>query len=133
MKKIIIDTNFLMIPYQFRVDIFSEFRRICSFNYQLFIFGQTINELKKIIDEQTGKNKKAAQFALKLVKLKNINIIKSEQTDVDTLILSNLNEEIIPATQDIMLKRELAKRGASIIILRQKKYLQLIETKLLRF
>ena len=71
MKKIIIDTNFLMIPIQFRVDIFSEIDRICNFNYKLFIFEQSINELKNIIEKQTGKNKKAAQFALKLIKLKN--------------------------------------------------------------
>lgn len=119
-----------MIPYKFRLDIFSEFRRICSFNYQLSIFKQTIDELKKIIDKQTGKNKKAAQFALKLIKLKNINIIKAGQKDVDSLMLDNLMENTIIATQDTLLRRELIKKGASVIILRQKRYLQLIERKL---
>ena len=130
MKNIIIDTNFLMIPLQFRVDIFSEFNRICNFNYKLFIFEQSISELKNIIEKQTGKSKKAAQFALKLIKLKNIGIIKSEKEDVDALILNNLSKDTIIATQDMLLKKELLKRGASVIILRQKKYLQLIERKL---
>ncbi|MEK6828276.1 MAG: PIN domain-containing protein [Nanoarchaeota archaeon] len=130
MKNIIIDTNFLMIPLQFRVDIFSEFNRICNFNYKLSIFEQSISELKNIIEKQTGKSKKAAQFALKLIKLKNIGIIKSEKEDVDALILNNLSKDTIIATQDMLLKKELLKRGASVIILRQKKYLQLIERKL---
>ena len=130
MKNIIIDTNFLMIPLQFRVDIFSEFNRICNFNYKLFIFEQSISELKNIIEKQTGKSKKAAQFTLKLIKLKNIDIIKSSQEDVDSLILNNLDKDTIIATQDILLKKELLKKGASVIILRQKKYLQLIERKL---
>ena len=125
MKKIIIDTNFLMIPIQFRVDIFSELNRICNFNYKLFIFEQSINELKNIIEKQTGKNRKAAQFALKLIKLKNINIIKSKRKNVDSLILKNASNDTIVATQDSHLKKKLLEKGASVIILRQKKYLQL--------
>jgi rRNA-processing protein FCF1 len=131
MKKIIIDTNFLMVPYKFRVDIFSELNRVCNFNYQLFIFQQSINELKNIINKQSGKNRKAAQFALKLIKLKNINIIKSDENeDVDSLILQSVNKNTVIATQDTKLKKELLKKGSAIITLRQKKYLQLLEGKL---
>jgi len=127
MKKIIIDTNFLLIPLQFKVDIFSEIDRICHFNYELSIFEKSIEELKNIIKKQSRKNKKAAQFALNLIKLKKIHTIKSKQKDVDSLILENLDKDTIIATQDIKLKKELLQRDASVIILRQKKYLQLIE------
>ena len=129
MKKIIIDTNFLMIPFQFRVDIFSEFNRICNFNYKLLIFEQSIGELKNIVEKQSGIDRKAAQFALKLIKLKNIGILKSKQKDVDELILDNADQNTIIATQDLHLKKELLEKGASVIILRQKKYLQLLERK----
>lgn len=130
MKKIILDTNFLLIPLQFRVDIFSELNRICNFNYKIFIFEQSISELKNIMEKQKGKDKKAAQFALKLVKLKNIGIIKSGENDVDGLILDYASDDTIVATQDIRLKKQLLEKGASVIILRQKKYLQLLERKL---
>ena len=127
MKKIILDTNFLLIPIQFRVDIFSEFNRICHFNYKLLIFESTIDELKNIMENQRGASKKAAQFALKLIKLKNIEIIESEKKDVDSLILDNFAKDSVIATQDINLKKQLLEKGASVIILRQKKYLQLIK------
>jgi len=130
MEKIIIDTNFLCIPLKFKVDIFSEFNRICDFNYKLYIFEQSINELKKIIEKQKGINKRAARFAIKLIKLKNIEIIKTVEKDVDSLILENLSKDIIVATQDLNLKRELLKKGISVIILRNKKYLEIIERKL---
>ena len=130
MKNIILDTNFLMIPWQFKVDIFSEFERICNFNYRLCIYEQSFSELKNIIQNQSGKDKKAAQFALKLIKLKNIKILKSEKKDVDSLILENFDENSIVATQDFILKRKLLEKGASIAILRQKKYLQLLERKI---
>ena len=127
MKKTIIDTNFLMIPLQFRVDIFSELNRICHFNYKLIVYGQTVEELKNVMQKQAGKNKKAAQFALKLIKLKNIEIIESWKKDVDSLILENLDKDTIVATQDIMLKKEVLEKGSSVIILRKKQHLQLIE------
>ena len=131
MKKIIIDTNFLMIPYKFRVDIFSEFRRICNFNYNLFIYGQTIDELNGIVEKQSGDDKRAAKFALNLIKIKQISIIKSENKDldsyVDALILGNSDENTVIATQDIGLKKRLLEKAISVIILRQKKYLELVE------
>lgn len=130
MEKIVIDTNFLLIPIQFKVDIFSEFRRICDFNYKLYVFEQTINELMHITEKQSGKDKKAAKFALKLIKLKDIAIIKSGQKSVDLLILQNLDKNTTVATQDFKLKKELLKKNCSLIILRQKKYLQLVERKL---
>ena len=130
MKKIILDTNFLMIPWQFHVDIFSELDRICNFNYKLYIFEETINELRNIINNAKGRNKKAAQIALKLISLKNINTIKSPRRDVDALILENASENDIVATQDMQLKRELVKKGVSLIALRSKKHLILNERKL---
>ena len=132
MNRIILDTNFLMIPWQFRVDIFSEFNRICSFNYKLYIFEESIDELRGIMNNKnsSGKDKKAAEFALKLIKLKNIGVIKSKKKDVDSLILENANEGDFVATQDMQLKRELVKKGVSLIALRKKKYLILNERKL---
>lgn len=129
MKRIILDTNSLMIPLQFRVDIFSEIDRVCNFNYTLCIFRQTIDELKGII-ERNEKGRKAAQFALKLINSKNIDIIDSERKGVDSLILENADENTIVATQDKELKKQLIKRGIAMIVLRQKKYLKLIEGKL---
>ena len=46
MKKIILDTNFLLIPAQFKVDIFDEIDRIMIEKYQLFVLDKTIDELK---------------------------------------------------------------------------------------
>ena len=129
MKKIIIDTNFLMIPYKFRVDIFSEINRVCSFNYRLFIMEKTVEELKGIIKNQPRKDKKAAQFALKLIGLKNIGTIPSKENDVDSAILQAACKDTVVATQDVFLKRQLAEKGASVIWMRQKKYLQYSEGK----
>lgn len=127
MKKIILDTNFLMIPLQFRVDIFSELERICHFNYNLYVFEQSVDELNNIIEKQKGKSRNAAKFALKLINMKNIGILEAEGRSVDSIILKNADKDTIVATQDGLLKKKLLEKGVSVIILRQKKYLQLIE------
>jgi len=124
MKKIILDTNFLMIPCKFKVDIFSEIKRICDFKHDVFVLDKTIDELKKIIKLQKGKNKEAAKIALLLVKNKKIRKIETnENLDVDGILLKQKGAVI--ATQDIELKRKLKKKSIRTISLRQRKYLVL--------
>ncbi len=127
MNKIILDTNFLLIPLQFNVDIFEEINRICVFKYKLFIIDKTIEELKDIIEKQRGKNKIAAGFALKLLKTKKVAIIETkENKSVDDLIVDiSEKKNYIVATQDIDLKKRLKQHNVPLIVLRQKKYLLL--------
>ena len=131
MKKILLDTNFLMINAQFRVDIFSEIERICNFNYKLYVLDKTVDELKYIIEKQKGKHKGAAKIGLQLLKIKNVNVIKtnaSEKTD-DIIVEYAYKKDYLVATQDKDLKRKLINQGATTIILKQKKVLAVINDK----
>lgn len=124
MRKILLDTNFLLIPAQFNIDIFSEINRICQFKYKLYVLDKIIDELKSIQKDkrQKLKNKKAAKLALQLIEAKKVNIIKTKQDKpVDDLIAA-LKGYII-ATQDINLKKRLK---AKIITLRAKKKLIIV-------
>ena len=125
MKKIILDTNFLLIPAQFKLDIFSEISNICNFKYKLYILDKTMNELSNIIEKQKGKSREAAKLAIKLIKLKKISIMKTkEKLFVDDLILKKANkQEFIVATQDRILKKQLKIKGIPLVVLRQKKRL----------
>lgn len=128
MKKIILDTNFLLAPYQFKVDIFTEINRIADFRYEIFVLDKTLDELKRINREQTGLNKDAARFALKMIGAKGIKSLKSEagrNTD-DSIVGIASKEEYIVATQDKILKKRLMDKGIAIIIIRQGKKLELL-------
>jgi len=117
MEKILLDTNFLLAVGEFKIDIFSEFERICNFTYKLFTLDKVVDEIKAIIKKQKGKNKKNAEFALKL--LKKIKIINTKEGFTDDLITS-MSKDYIVATQDAGLKKRL--KGKKIVI-RQKKHL----------
>jgi hypothetical protein len=127
MRKVIIDTNFLLIPYQFKVDIFSEIRRICNVKYDVFVLDKTVGELERIIGKQGGKHREAAKLALGLLKSKGVKVIETrEDKVVDDIIveLANRKEHIV-ATQDKGLKRRLKTKGIPVITLRQRQYLVL--------
>ena len=119
--KIILDTNFLMIPYLFKVDIIKEFDRILDETYELCIFDKSVEELMKIISNQSGKDKDAAKFALQFIEKNKFQLIHTDKY-VDDAILEET--EFTIATQDKDLKEKLKKQGRKIIILRQKKYLE---------
>ena len=125
MAKIILDTNFLMIPAQFNVDIFSEIHRICDFKYELYIIDKTIDELNKIIKEQKGKNRANAKVALLLVKHKKIKKMKTAEGKTDDVIISSLSPGDIVATQDAFLQKRAIKKGARVIFLKGTTHLAL--------
>ncbi len=133
MKRIFLDTNFLLIPFVYKVDIFSEIKRIMDEPYKICILDMTIDELNKIIAEQSGKDKEAAKMALQLIEKMNITIIEvkeqnlymnlnSKEPIVDDILVKLADENTIIATQDKLLKKRLNK----VIVLRSKKRLEYV-------
>lgn len=123
MKKIILDTSFLVSCAEFKVDLFSEFERICDFSFELFIVDKSLVELDFI--EKKGGKSKAFVNIVKLFLQKGIKTIKSNsQKSVDDLIIETVDKESCAvATQDAELKRRLKQKQIPVITIRQKKYL----------
>ncbi len=125
MKRIVLDTNFLMIPAQFKVDIFSELNRLMIEPYEMFAFDSTIDELEKISSGKR-KDRNAAKVALQLIKQKNLKRLhNSIHGYTDDFILEGVTNKDIVCTQDLALKRRLKikHKGIAFINLKSKKYL----------
>lgn len=120
MKKIILDTNFLMAVSQFNIDIFKELERICDFNYELYVLEGTKEELEKLIKELSLSKKVAAKIALSLIERTDINIILHKKGHVDDILAE---QDAIIATQDKELKQKLKAKDIKTITIRQKKHL----------
>jgi len=120
------DTNFLMIPSQFKVDIFQELKRLINSPFEIFIHGSTIGELEKLA-KSNSKVKIHANIALKLIKQKNLKRLANSVNEkyTDDLILEGVTSKDIVCTQDQILKRRLKEshRGIRLITLKSKKYL----------
>jgi hypothetical protein len=126
MLRVILDTNFLMIPVQFKVDVFSEIQRLMTEPYELCVYQGTLDELD---DLAQGKTKKASQAktAIMLIKQKNLKSLPNSINEkyADNLILEGVTSKDIVCTQDQALKRLLRHKhkGIRLITLKSKKYL----------
>jgi len=130
-KKVLLDTNFLMSCFQFKVDIFSEIDRIIIAKYEIIVLDKTVEELENIVKNQKGKDKEAAKFALKLIENKKPIMIKTnndKKTD-DIILDYAIKEGYLVATQDKDLKRKLVNHGIEVIVLRKKKFLAIANEK----
>ena len=127
MKKIILDTNFLLIPAQFRVDIFEEIRQLMQEPYELYVVDATLDELDKLQFDASGRDKSAAALAKQLIGKKGVKTLKTEKhLNTDKLIVELAKSpDYLVATQDKELKGILKENNVQLIVLRQKKHLKL--------
>jgi rRNA-processing protein FCF1 len=115
---LLLDTNFLLAPVQFKVNIYDELS-----DYQLLTLEKCINELEKIAD---GKSRDApsAKIAMDLIMEKGIKIIATKEKITDSAILSYAKKHgCAVATNDRKLIKTLKSNKIKIIRLRQRKFL----------
>lgn len=125
--KIIIDTNFFLIPEKFKVDIFKEFDRIVDKKYELLTIDLVKKELENL-SKGRSKDARAAKFGLKLFKSKDIKVLNTKQKDNADKAILKLSEKFsncAVATLDKELRQKILESGTKVIYLRNKKYLVL--------
>jgi rRNA-processing protein FCF1 len=125
---ILLDTNFLLVPAQFGVDIYAELNRIISQKFELVIFQGILEELKEI-SKKSMKHQKQVQIALKLAdQCKKLDIdmkkIKSQEIDEIIFELATQNNWLV-ATNDRALRKKLRAHLVPVIILRKRAVLSI--------
>ncbi len=128
MKTIILDTNFLVDCLAWKVDFFRELERICMFTYELKVIDKTLAELDKIIATAKDDSKIGAKLAKQVIAKRLVGVILTDEKGyTDTIILKLADKDTtVVATQDQGFKRRLKAKNIPTIIIRQKKYLQLL-------
>ena len=128
--KVILDTNFLLIPGEFGVDIFSEINRIMIEPYEVCILKKSMDELEILI-QRMGKKKEAlnAKLGFIMAKQKGLKTLRSSSeayADDELLEFVKANPKgVVVATQDAELKKKILNASGRIIELKQKSHLVL--------
>jgi uncharacterized protein len=125
MIQIILDTNFLLVPAQFSVDIFTEIDRLVAERHELCVLDKTLDELSQVSKTaDSGKDKRAAMLGIAFVAGKKMKVIASKDGHPDDLMveLAERGKQIV-ATQDKELKRRLKAKGVSVITMRSQNHL----------
>ncbi|MCK5107446.1 MAG: hypothetical protein KAQ83_01850 [Nanoarchaeota archaeon] len=137
MTKILLDTNFILLPFTLKVDIFTELKRIID-NPEIIILDLIVLELEKIARLDKGSDGRAAKATLSYLEkmpLKVKKTVKHLKTANSLSKISSVDDKIVEfaakngylvATQDKLLKEKLKNRDIKIITLRQKKHLIII-------
>jgi hypothetical protein len=118
--KVVLDSNFLMIPFQFGIDILAELDRILDRKYEIFVTRGVMQELEKL-SRSKGARAKEAQGALSLIKA--LHVLNSKGKSVDDVLVDMASKDTIICTNDRILKEKIKKKGAPVIYLRQKSHL----------
>ena len=125
---VIPDTNFLLIPGQFGVDIIGELNRILDVKFEIVVPNIVLDELNIIERKAKGKDLMAVRMAKKLTeRFKVIEVGKfgEKATDEQIYEFAVRTPNVIICTNDKLLKKKLREKGIPVVYLRQKKILEL--------
>ena len=126
--KILFDTNFLMIPLRFGVDVFEEAERALNHLPEYYVTRSVLREIKILKQGASPSFAKELGFAEKLAERCNVLDVEAEDEEtVDESILRiAVEKNLIVGTTDAELKRRLREAGVKVLVLRQKRYLELV-------
>lgn len=118
---IVLDSNALMMQFQFSVDIENELRRIIDVSYEIVVPDIVVGELRHLAQSLQGKDRGEALMAIRLAQ--TFRIVKAEGP-ADTGIL-RLAEKLgaIVVTNDKILRARLRAKNIPNIHLRSKAFL----------
>jgi len=133
--KVIIDTNFLLIPGKFMIDIFEEIKNEARTDIELLTLDRVIEELEKLSNskETKLKDRNAAKLGLALLKQKNLKIEHCSRQHTDDAIIEKALEfkdqgffSAIATVDKELISRALSSK-IWVFALRQKKKILLLK------
>lgn len=118
---VILDTNFLLIPFQFKINIMAELEHLLDFSHRYVVSSSTVKELERL-GSSKGKEGAGARVALKLLESygAKVDIIHDERHVDDWIADYSKRTGAIVCTNDSKLRRRLRAFKAKVITLKSK-------------
>ena len=121
-KGVVLDTNILLVPYQFGVDVLEEIKRILP-GVKVYTIPQVVREVKKLargsLHERLGA--RIAERLLERIKVLDVD----PEIPTDRMLVHLAKEGYVIATNDRELRRRIREVGGYSIYLREKNHLEL--------
>ena len=124
---VILDSNALYVPLEFKIDIFEELRNLLNRKIDFVLLSTVKRELEILSAKDSLKIRREAIFALKLAeKCKYVPVENDEKLTTDDAIVKvakNWNSPVF--TNDRQLKKKLRDISVPVIYVRQKSRLDI--------
>jgi len=133
--KIIMDSNALFVPLQFRIDIFEQIDKLLNMRFELILLSSIRRELEKLAKNGSSKMQKNASYALKMAEKCKLIELDEERSDSspDDSIFQVAREWNSPVfTNDRKLRKRLRDINVPVIYVREKSRLE-IDGRIRRF
>ncbi len=127
LMKVIIDSNALFVPLQFKIDIFAELERVLNRNFELVLLSPVKRELETLAQKRSSKNGRNAAFALSLAeKCAYVKVTEKKEEPTDDAIVRVSRAWNAPVfTNDKLLKKKLRDISVPVIYVREKSRLEI--------
>ncbi len=128
---VVLDTNFLTVPAQFGIDVFSEAERILERSVEFILLKPVIREIKSKLKRTGAAESRLFKVALELAERCIIIEIDQSMSDLtvdDQLLDYTVSVNGVLATNDKELRKRAITKGIPVLVLRGKKHLELIGT-----
>jgi rRNA-processing protein FCF1 len=120
-RPVVLDTNFLFIPFRFKINILRELEYLIERSHRYVIASGSLAELRKIA-EGIGKDGMAARLALKLVDANKarIDVVKSGGHVDDWIADYAERNAAIVCTNDSGLRKRLRALDIKVVTMKSK-------------
>jgi rRNA-processing protein FCF1 len=125
--KVILDSNALFVPLQFKIDIFDGLEQLLKRNFKLIVLSPVKRELEALAKRGSPKMRKNASYALKLAeKYTYVEVDAPASALTDDVIVKVAGEwKAVVFTNDRQLKQRLRDISVPVIYVRQKSRLEI--------
>ena len=125
--KVILDSNALFVPLQFKIDIFDRLKQLLEKNYELILLSPVKRELEVLAKKGSPKMRKNTLYALKLAeKCRYVEVDAPASALADDVIVKVAGEWKSPVfTNDRQLRKRLRDISVPVIYVRQKSRLEI--------
>ena len=121
---VIMDSNALFAPLQFKIDIHGEIERLLNRRFELILLSSVRDELEMLTSESPPKIRRTAAFALEYAKKCRLVEVHSSAATVDDAIVETAAKCRTPVfTNDAQLRKRLRNISVPVIYVRQKSHL----------
>ncbi len=122
--EVIVDSNALFAPLQFKIDILGELERILNRRFELVLLSPVLRELQTLANEGRPKVSRMAIFAIEFgKKCRYVEVYSSGKTVDDTIIDVAAKSKTAVFTNDAQLRERLRDISVPVIYVRQKSHL----------
>ncbi len=126
---VVVDTNFIAVPVQFGVDIFSEAERVLERKLDFVIISSALDELERKQDSAQSKARdryfRVARDLAKRCRIVGPDGLPDADSVDDQVLEYTRAVNGVLATNDRALKRKAREAGVPVLILRGRKHLVL--------